>query len=504
MEEENSEERVIKKEKKRKKGKIFSPEVQNCSAENGTQVKLKKEKKWKIDKTVAKEGEDEVHQKEEKKMKKNNSIFITDVEDNKRKKKKVLEYVNQAENSTLQDEKLEKTKRKKKKLNDKSVQIQPENVKKEEDEEMPIGNNNPPKKPKKQKGTVLVSSPAEIEEIVVEKTKKKKKTLVITDVVGEIKTEKKAKVVENLMDVEKEETEVKEVKLKKKKESKSERLGKDLEETETQRKKKRTTEDEEILHKKKEKFIKEETGIEEGKSKKKKNTKAKEENGIVDIEEVVSKKKKKVKVEEDEEEVWSPERSIPLAADSQNKKSKTNRKLEKGDLDNNTEAQAGRKKKRKVREEQGDAQEVPQEDVLFLSAKNGNTDEASINQERRKALQMEIDKASQPHKPDKPTTLGQWSTAQFDNSQQQQKFLRLMGGFKKSFQVAEKTAGGANMALGKDAQQQLQQGLLGEFERAQMRKMDFSNRGAGLGFTAPSNKKFTIDVNASRSVRFDD
>uniref|UniRef100_A0A3Q2P6M1 Lysine-rich nucleolar protein 1 n=1 Tax=Fundulus heteroclitus TaxID=8078 RepID=A0A3Q2P6M1_FUNHE len=502
MEEENTEERVIKKENKHKKGKIFSP-VQNCSAENGTQVKLKKEKKWKVDKTVAKEQEDEVNQKEEKKRKKHDSIFITDIEDNKRKKKKVLEYVNQAENSTLQDEKLEKTK-KKKKLKDKSVQIQPENVKKEEDEEMPIGNNNPPKKPKKQKGTVLVSSPAETEEIVGEKTKKKKKTLVITDVVGKIKTEKKAKVVENLMDVEKEETEVKEVKLKKKKESKSERLGKDLKETETQRKKKRMVEDEEILHKKKEKFIKEETGIEEGKSKKKKNKKAKEENGIVDTEEVVSKKKKKVKVEEDEEEVWSPERSIPLAADSQNKKSKKNRMSEKGDLDNNTEAQAGSKKKRKVKEEQGDAQEVPQGDVLFLSAKNGNTDEASINQERRKALQMEIDKASQPQKPDKPTTLGQWSTAQFDNSQQQQKFLRLMGGFKKDSQVAEKTAGGANMALGKDAQQQLQQGLLGEFERAQMRKMDFSNRGAGLGFTAPSNKKFTIDVNASRSVRFDD
>ena len=60
------------------------------------------------------------------------------------------------------------------------------------------------------------------------------------------------------------------------------------------------------------------------------------------------------------------------------------------------------------------------------------------------------------------------------------------------------------MALGKDAQQQLQQGLLGEFERAQSRRLDFNNRGAGLGFSAPSNKKFSIDVHACRSVRFDD
>lgn len=99
---------------------------------------------------------------------------------------------------------------------------------------------------------------------------------------------------------------------------------------------------------------------------------------------------------------------------------------------------------------------------------------------------------------------GQWSSAQFNSSEQQQKFLRLMGGFKKSFQPSSESTGGGNMALGKDAQQQLQQGLLGEFERAQSRRMDFSNRGAGLGFTAPSNKKFSIDINASRSVRFDD
>lgn len=79
-----------------------------------------------------------------------------------------------------------------------------------------------------------------------------------------------------------------------------------------------------------------------------------------------------------------------------------------------------------------------------------------------------------------------------------------MGGFKKGFQPAAASTGGANMALGKDGQQQLQQNLLGEFERAQSRRMDFNNRGSGLGFTAPSNKKFSIDISATRSIRFDD
>lgn len=119
-------------------------------------------------------------------------------------------------------------------------------------------------------------------------------------------------------------------------------------------------------------------------------------------------------------------------------------------------------------------------------------------------MQMEIDQASQPQKPAKPSGLGQWGSAEFGSSEQQQKFLRLMGGFKKGFQPASSSGGGGNMALGRDAQKQLQQGLMGEFDRAHSRRMDSSNRGAGLGFTAPSKNKFTIDANVTRSIRFDD
>ncbi|KAF7656676.1 hypothetical protein LDENG_00037820 [Lucifuga dentata] len=157
-------------------------------------------------------------------------------------------------------------------------------------------------------------------------------------------------------------------------------------------------------------------------------------------------------------------------------------------------------KTKKIKEEQED----PEMDVVFLSEKTGNTDEVTINQERRQALQMEIDKASQPQEPAKLSGFGQWSTAQFSSSEQQQKFLRLMGGFKKGFQPAGESSGRANMALGKDEQQHLQQGLLGDFERAHSRRMNFNSRGAGLGYAAPSNKKFSIDINACRSVRFDD
>ncbi|XP_033826273.1 lysine-rich nucleolar protein 1 [Periophthalmus magnuspinnatus] len=206
------------------------------------------------------------------------------------------------------------------------------------------------------------------------------------------------------------------------------------------------------------------------------------------------KKKKKKKPEESDKEPLLGK----VEATSKSKLKKRSKKVESKD---DIEADAGTKKKKKIKQEQ---EEYPQAEVVFLSEKAGNTDEVNVNKERRKALQMEIDQASQPKKPVKPLGLGQWSTAEFGSSEQQQKFLRLMGGFKKGFQPASVNGGGGNMALGRDAQQQLQQGLLGEFERAHSRRMDSSNKGAGLGFTAPSTKKFSIDANATRSIRFDD
>lgn len=243
-----------------------------------------------------------------------------------------------------------------------------------------------------------------------------------------------------------------------------------------------------------------------------------------------SKKKKKKKLES---------KSLPHANgdNSSDKKMKKKKKLESESLphangENSSDKKMKKKKKNKGKTEaDDDVEEQPERtdnnnkssgkntnktlkadpeeyfrktasranDVVFLSAKPGNQDEISIDQARRLALQKEIDKESQP----KPA-FGQWGTASFDSSDRQAKFLRLMGGFKKSTQTGNESAGRLNMAMGKEGQQTLQQGLLGEFERAQNRHMDFRNKGAGLGFSAPSNKKFAIDTNARNSIRFDD
>ncbi|CAM4470001.1 unnamed protein product [Leuciscus chuanchicus] len=282
---------------------------------------------------------------------------------------------------------------------------------------------------------------------------------------------------------------------------------------------------------------KKKTELEDGETKKKRKKKAA--HKCIEEEQKVKKKKSKKKpsAEEEPDEVISskkkPEKkskkqkknfkcadegeSLPHAnggpVSSPEKKMKKNIKVKADDVIEMVEEEPVGKEERKevrnktlekikkdIKEERREALRASKaRDIVFLSAKPGNQDEVSIDQARRLALQMDIDKESQP----KPT-LGQWGTAQFDSPDRQTKFLRLMGGFKKGSQPVAGSPGSANMALGKEGQQTLQQGLLGQFERAQSHHMDFKMKGAGLGFAAPSNKKFTIDANARNSVRFDD
>ncbi|KAG8432983.1 hypothetical protein GDO86_017304 [Hymenochirus boettgeri] len=107
---------------------------------------------------------------------------------------------------------------------------------------------------------------------------------------------------------------------------------------------------------------------------------------------------------------------------------------------------------------------------------------------------------------EKCTRFGQWDTATFENADQQAKFFRLMGGFKKTNQesIALPTPGQkekANMALGKVQELSLARSLQTEFDKALTWKQ---NRGIGLGFDCNKKKAFLIDKMASNSKKFDD
>ncbi|NXH47788.1 KNOP1 protein, partial [Dicaeum eximium] len=147
--------------------------------------------------------------------------------------------------------------------------------------------------------------------------------------------------------------------------------------------------------------------------------------------------------------------------------------------------------------------------VIIVQEKKGNCDEINIDKVRRQALQEEIDRESGKTKAfsskvGQDTKLGQWSTATFKSSEEQTKFFRLMGGFKKGSvptQSPSATTNKPNMALNKEGEEKLQQALKIEFDKA----MDWKqHRGIGLGFQPTANKKVYIDKYASRSIKFED
>ncbi|XP_078097071.1 uncharacterized protein LOC144510889 isoform X3 [Mustelus asterias] len=121
------------------------------------------------------------------------------------------------------------------------------------------------------------------------------------------------------------------------------------------------------------------------------------------------------------------------------------------------------------------------DDLLIMSEKKGNI------------FEVKIDKC----------TGTQWDTATFESTEQKNKFLRLMGGFKSSNPPQSSSSGKHNMALNRDQEEKFNRTLQNEFDRALNLRQ---NRGIGLGFiplSSQSNKTFFIDKHASRSTKFD-
>ncbi|XP_072416322.1 uncharacterized protein [Chiloscyllium punctatum] len=122
------------------------------------------------------------------------------------------------------------------------------------------------------------------------------------------------------------------------------------------------------------------------------------------------------------------------------------------------------------------------DDLQIMSEKKGNVFEVTIDK----------------------CTGTQWDTATFENTEQKNKFLRLMGGFKTSNQPpsSASSSGKQNVALNKEEEQNLNRTLQKEFDKALNLRQ---HRGIGLGFqpfSNPANKIFFIDKYASKSTKF--
>lgn len=100
-----------------------------------------------------------------------------------------------------------------------------------------------------------------------------------------------------------------------------------------------------------------------------------------------------------------------------------------------------------------------------------------------------------------PVNVGQWSTAELGDTQRQNKFFQLLGGFKKSSgSNSTVLSSTANSALNKAKESALNTRLEKQFENA--RHTHLNAKGFGLGFSQP--KANSIDIYSSKSVKFDD
>ncbi|XP_054068902.1 lysine-rich nucleolar protein 1 isoform X2 [Rissa tridactyla] len=146
-------------------------------------------------------------------------------------------------------------------------------------------------------------------------------------------------------------------------------------------------------------------------------------------------------------------------------------------------SKANPKKKKIKSEDMGNKALEHMDDVTIVQEKKGNCDEINI---------------------DKGTKFGQWSTAAFQSSEEETKFFRLMGGFKKGSMPTQNlsaTTNKPNMALNREGEEKLQQALKMEFDKAMDLKQ---HRGIGLGFQPAANKKVYIDKYTTRSIKFED
>ncbi|XP_017922880.3 lysine-rich nucleolar protein 1 [Manacus vitellinus] len=191
------------------------------------------------------------------------------------------------------------------------------------------------------------------------------------------------------------------------------------------------------------------------------------------------------------------------------RKGKKRKKAPPQDLAEQPGSEANAKKTKIITEDTGNESLEHLDGVIIVQEKKGNCDEVNIDKVRRQALQEEIDRESGKtkvfsSKVGQDAKFGQWSTAAFKSSEEEMKFFRLMGGFKKGsgpIQNLSATTNKPNMALNREGQEKLQQALKMEFDKAMDLKQ---HRGIGLGFQPTASKKGYIDKYTSRSIKFED
>ena len=235
-------------------------------------------------------------------------------------------------------------------------------------------------------------------------------------------------------------------------------------------------------------------------------------NKPVEGEELTNKhKKKKRKHREDSDETNETQSSNGNQDDDLEIKALKRKVDEVNSLEEMTEPKKKHKKKKRSKKDQST-------DIKQQAAEN--EEKVYENSDSQNKIKVE---ASLGGKANENCTTGQWHTADFGDTDRQNKFMKLLGGQKQGanknqLQAKFKLNAGMpdknvkhessgvpmpNMAMNKTQERMYKIALESQFEKAQ----DFNqNRGVGLGFQTSNkgSKKFHIDVIKSKSVKFDD
>ena len=242
--------------------------------------------------------------------------------------------------------------------------------------------------------------------------------------------------------------------------------------------------------------------------KKKKKKKGKNEKEETAEEEVPKKQQKKDKIQTEE----NAEQEVP-------RKKRDKEKMRKEE--NAEEVTKKKKKKEKIRKDEKGKQDTE----LNHEFEKGNVENVTRqnNSETGDGTHnLDSETNTNIESVTKPAALGQWETAGFTSTDRQQKFLRLLGGFKSSSKSDNGNASGpkkkglygslcagtalpsGKFAMSQSQQEELNNKLTKQYDDALCMRLD-PHKGGGLGYQKPpeEGKTFYINKGLSTSVKLD-
>lgn len=221
------------------------------------------------------------------------------------------------------------------------------------------------------------------------------------------------------------------------------------------------------------------------------------------------KKSKKKKEHRKEKDDLTPEKeSKDSHEETRRKEKKKKKKKDKQDADDGEIKEQKAKRKSEV-EDSGDLdlEKAFQKKKKKKHSHNEKDEEVQIGTNEEKISKEKGDDPSNKEE-QSSATIGQWGKASFESTSQRDKFIRLLGGFKKgntdsNFKPAGKPKF-SSAAMDKTEEEKLNQKLETQYQQAfdTTRK----RRGLGLGYEPAQDKdikSFYIDKTASGSVKFD-